>query len=84
MVVPSRRVRTSRAIRSLAKCWDTDGAGLSTWSAKSPTDISARTSAHRIWTRVASANIRNTSTTRSTWSSGSRGAHPIVSAFISR
>jgi hypothetical protein len=66
IVVPSRRVRTSRAIRSFAKCWDTDGAGLPTWAARSLTDISRLTNAHNNWTRVASASIRNTSATRST------------------
>lgn len=62
--LPSRRVRTNRAIRSFARCCDTDGAGLPMWVARSLTDISRSTSAHNTWTRVASANVRNTSTTR--------------------
>jgi hypothetical protein len=45
-LVPSRRVRTSRAILSLAKCWDTDGAGLPTRPARSLTANSRSASAH--------------------------------------
>lgn len=66
IVVPSRRVRTSRAIRSFARCWETDGAGLPTCSASSLTDISRSASDHSTCTRVASASIRNTSTTKQT------------------
>ncbi len=57
---------TSRAIRSFARCWETEGAGLWMCSASSFTDISRSASDHRTCTRVASASIRNTSTTKPT------------------
>ena len=74
--------RTSRAIRSLARCCDTDGAGFATFSANSLTDNSPSANAHNTWIRVESANIRNTSTTRPTWSSskGVRLRNHVVSS----
>jgi hypothetical protein len=44
---PSRRVRTNLAIRSLARCWDTDGAGLPTRSASSLIQNSPRCACRR-------------------------------------
>ena len=54
---------TSRAIRSFARCCDTDGAGLSMRSANSLTESSPSMSVHNSRTRVGSASMRKTSTT---------------------
>src|SRR4051794_28510678 len=56
MRLPSRRVRTSRASRSLARCCDTAVGRAPTWSARSLTECSPWSSAHRIRRRVESAS----------------------------